>query len=234
MVVMENVSVVMNDNMILNKINLTFQHGEIVALCGANGAGKSTLLRVAAGLLKPTSGQIRYPVGMNRHKWRGAIGTVFPESFLYDALTATENLHFYRRLYRVKEKNKAENLLKEVGLDHVSGEFVGYFSKGMKQRLSIARALLHQPSFLLLDEPFEGLDIESQNFLERMLKQLASRNVGIIVVNHNIEQVWRICDRAVLIHEGYLIANENCKSPGYQSFMDRYRQIVKENKGAIY
>lgn len=233
MVLLENVDVLINDIRILNQINFNCKKGEAIALCGANGAGKSTLLKVLAGIIKPSSGRIHYPEGMNPQQWRYSLGVVFPESFLYETLTAEENLHFYRRLYGVKDKHKVEQLLEDVGLKHVYDEFVGSFSKGMKQRLSIARALLHNPSYLLLDEPFEGLDIDSQSFLEHLLKDLAKQDTGIILVNHNIEQAWNICHRAILLHQGRVMIEENCRSESFRSFINHYRDMLKENNSAI-
>jgi heme exporter protein A len=234
MLVLENVEVNIDEHMILNQINLNWSKGEAIAVCGANGAGKSTLLKACAGLLQPSSGTVGYPDRMNLQQWRRSLGVIFPESFLYEKLTARENLDFYRRLYGVKDKHRAEQLLDDVRLSHVHDEFVRSFSKGMKQRLSIARALLHNPPFLLLDEPFEGLDVESQSFLEQWLKELKEHGTGILLVNHNIQQAWKICDRAVLLHQGRVVIEKKCHNESFHSFMNVYRGTMKENNGAIF
>jgi heme exporter protein A len=235
MIQLRQVHVELNEKPILRSIDLEWKQGESIALAGANGAGKSTLLKVLATLLKPASGKMILPKGKGLRQWRQSIGTVFPEIFMYDALTAKENLEFYAQLYHVNVKNinRAEEMLDQVGLFQVRHEWVRTFSKGMRQRLSIARALIHQPNYLLLDEPFDGLDAKSTEQIELLLRHLKSSGVGWILVSHDLSQAWRLCNRAILLHQGRIGLKATCKENAYPLFMEDYRRIVKETSDAI-
>lgn len=224
MIQLHQVHIELNEKPILRSIDLEWKQGESIALAGANGAGKSTLLKVLATLLKPASGKMILPEGKGLKQWRRSIGTVFPETFMYDALTAKENLEFYAQLYHVNGENinRIEEMLDQVGLFQVRHEWVRTFSKGMRQRLSIARALIHQPDYLLLDEPFDGLDAKSTEQIELLLRHLKSSGVGWILVSHDLTQAWRLCDRALLLHQGRICVNTICEEDGYTTFLEDY------------
>ncbi|WP_188453330.1 ABC transporter ATP-binding protein [Virgibacillus oceani] len=228
MMELQNINLFMNDKNVLHSINLQWRKGESIALIGANGAGKSSLLKVLGTLVKPNSGKLKYPSDLSVKEWKKLLGIVFPETFLYHSLTAYENLRFYQKLYGKINKDRIDEVLKQVKLFHVKQEIVDTYSKGMKQRLSIARALLHNPTYLLLDEPFDGLDSESKEILKNMLLQMRQKGTGYILVSHDSEQAWELCDRAVLMHEGRIIAEGKCTNQGYFPFIKRYREIVKE------
>jgi heme exporter protein A len=146
-------------------------------LVGPNGAGKTTLLRVVAGLLRPTAGAVerRAPIGMVGH-----------DAMLYPALTARENLRFFARLHGVDGARVAD-LLEQVGLTHRAHDRVGTFSRGMLQRMAIARALVHDPAVLLFDEPLSGLDDAASHALVALLAGLRERGAAMILVSHQLE-----------------------------------------------
>jgi heme exporter protein A len=231
----ENVSVSMNEKVVLNSINLRWKKGETIALFGANGAGKSTLLKVISTLIKPLSGEVQLPDNFTLKQWKESLGIVFPEPFLYDSLTAYENLQFYQKLYGDLDRRKIHQLLEQVQLLSVQHDLVGSFSKGMKQRLSIARSLIHDPIYLLLDEPFDGLDAVSKTILEELLMEKQNEGVGYILVSHDISQTWKLCERALLLKKGRIVLEEECSKERYQSFIDHYQSLMmKENQHDVF
>lgn len=164
---------------VLVDVSLVLEGGEALLLVGPNGAGKTTLLRVLAGLLHPSKGRVdrRVPVGMVAH-----------DAMLYPALTARENLRFFARLHGVNGV-RVDALLELVGLPHRADDRVGTFSRGMLQRIAIARALLHEPRLLLLDEPLSGLDPAATRTLVGLLRDLRGRGTAMIIVSHQLEQL---------------------------------------------
>lgn len=233
MIRLQDVSVKLDEKKVLNSLDFIWNRGESIALVGANGAGKSTLLKVLATFLKPSNGKMIYPEGMDLQQWRSSIGTVFPENFLYESLTAFENLDFYRQLYGIEDKNGIEHVLQKVALIHVRHEPVRSFSKGMKQRLSIARALIHQPMAYLLDEPFDGLDLASKEVLKGLLFDLKQEGAGWVLVSHDIQEAWAMCDRALLINQGRIIAEEKCCVESFEAFEANYIRLLKETDDAF-
>jgi heme exporter protein A len=227
---LQNVNVSMNEKPVLKSIDLKWKKGETIALFGANGAGKSTLLKVICTLIKPRFGKVQLTNGLTLKQWKETLGIVFPEPFLYDSLTAYENLQFYQRLYGGSKSEKINQLLEQVYLSSVQNDLVGSFSKGMKQRLSIARSLIHDPTYLLLDEPFDGLDTVSKTILEELLKQKQAEGVGYILVSHDMSHTWKLCQRALLLYNGRIVLDEECLNEGYQPFIDRYQSWIRENQ----
>lgn len=167
----------------LDGIDLDVRRGETLAVLGPNGAGKSTLLRLLAGLSAPTGGELELGVE------RAAIGFVGHEPLVYRELTALENLELYGRLYRVPERRERIGMLLErFGLWEARHQRVATYSQGMRQRLALSRALLHDPELLLLDEPFAGLDREGADLLDEELSELA-RSRTLVVSSHQPERV---------------------------------------------
>ncbi len=164
---------------VLVEVSLVLEAGEALLLVGPNGAGKTTLLRVLAGLLHPSAGHVdrRVPVGMVAH-----------DAMLYPALSARENLRFFARLHGVNGA-RVETLLELVGLRPRADDRVGTFSRGMLQRIAIARALLHEPRLLLFDEPLSGLDPAATRTLVRLLTDLRQHGTAMIIVSHQLEQL---------------------------------------------
>ena len=195
-----------DDRPILRNIDLEIPSGQFVALLGANGAGKSTLLRILSTLLPPTAGSLELFGLSARAATLGArarIGLIGHQSMLYADLTALENLEFFGKLYNVAApQNRALHLLTILGLAQRANDRVKSFSRGMAQRVSIARALMHNPDLLLADEPFAGLDAPSAANLERVLTSLHNAGKTIILANHDIAQSLRLADRAVLLVKG--------------------------------
>lgn len=194
----------------LRDVNLTVEAGETVAIMGPNGAGKSTLLLMLATLLKPTTGRLRL-FGMDVTKQplrvRRLIGVVSHTPYLYADLTAAENLRFYGRMYGVSgldERIQAE--LARVGLGRFAHFRVRALSRGMQQRLALARALLHRPRLLLLDEPDTGLDAEGTEMLRRLIAETAAANGAVIFSTHHRERGLAWSDRAVFLEGGQVVA----------------------------
>jgi heme exporter protein A len=183
-------------------ISFELGEGELLALFGPNGAGKSTLLGVLGGALRPHSGEIRFrgevrDPGMT--DWRREIGPLSHRSFLYPVLTARENLTFYGRLYDLPDLAKrVEHRLAEVELSKVADRPMRGFSRGMQQRLALARTLLHDPSLILLDEPFTGLDVHASALLREPLLRLKNGRRTILLVTHSLSDGLALADRVAI------------------------------------
>ena len=204
----KNLHTSIGDQPILKGINLLIKQGEIHALMGPNGSGKTTLIRILANLIHPTSGEARI-AGLNLSKdgaqARTLLGVVLHQSLLYDALTAQENLQFYGRLFNVPLLQKRiEWLLDDVGLYDRRADLVRTFSRGMQQRLSIARALLHDPKILLLDEAFSGLDANAVNLLRRMLARFHDEGRTILMSTHEYKLGMQQATRVAMLVNGAL------------------------------
>jgi heme exporter protein A len=191
---------------ILHDIHLTVPPGQTVALLGANGAGKSTLLKLLASLTHPSSGSVElfgHPIGPTANQARSRVGLISHQPILYRDLSARENLEFFAELYDVPDPAaRATDVLKLVSLLDRADDPVKTLSRGMTQRVSIARALVHGPDLLLADEPFDGLDAASVGALEGLLGQLRSEIKTVIFTNHDIQGSLNLADRAVVLQRG--------------------------------
>lgn len=186
---------------ILRGVSFEVFPGDIFGYLGPNGAGKTTTIRVLLGLLPPDAGEILLfgrPAGRDN---RRRIGFVLETDGLVDGLSAQENLLLFARLYGVKGTRLGE-LLELVGLVQRQRERVGKFSRGMRQRLALARALLHDPELLVLDEPTAGLDPTGQMEFRELLRELSRGGKTVFVSSHNLDEVERLCNRIALIHRG--------------------------------
>ena len=189
----------------LHPIDLVIPRGQAVLLVGANGAGKSTLLRMVAGLCRPSEGKVKIN-GRDPQRIpevRAEVGLLSHQTLLYDELTARENLRFFAQLYGLD--NPDERLaaaLAAVGLNERLDQRVGSFSRGMKQRLAIARAILHRPSILLLDEPFTGLDASASAALHHLLRRFRQEGRTCILVTHRLDEADGLVDRLLVIERG--------------------------------
>jgi heme exporter protein A len=174
----------------LNGINLSLDEGDFLTIFGPNGAGKTTLLKIIATLLKPSSGGVNisgYDLTEHPEEFRNSVSVISHQSLLYNELTAKENLDFYSALYGIKNRDeKVAELLELVGLYERRYSKVSEFSRGMQQRLSIARALINDPALILLDEPYSGLDQHSSLLLKNQLIKLHDDKRTIILVTHNL------------------------------------------------
>ena len=194
----------------LKNLNLEISPGEFVVLFGPNGAGKSTLLKILSTLLKPTKGDIAISdiASDNLTDARSKIGFVSHESYLYENLTAYENLVFFGRLYGLrKPAERADFLLDKMHISNRAHDLVKNYSQGMKQRIALCRAVIHDPCILYLDEPFNSLDLPGINIIINLLKELKSDHKTILMSTHNYEQSIDLADRTLVLVDGELKFN---------------------------
>jgi len=210
----ENLTRSFGENLAVDRLSLAINSGEVFGLLGPNGAGKTTTVRMLAALLEPTSGEAfvtGFRVGKEDQKIRRKIGLLTEAPGLYDALSAEQNLAFYGVMYEVKEiSHQIKRYLELLGLWNRRYEPVGTFSKGMRQKLAIARALLHEPEILFLDEPTSGLDPQAARLVREFIAELKGEGRTIILCTHNLEEADRLCDRVAVIN-GHLLALDSPK-----------------------
>jgi heme exporter protein A len=210
----------------LSHVTCTFRAGEIVGLFGPNGAGKSTLLGVLSTLIRPTGGEVRY--GDRRARdlgdaLRARVGVLGHDLFLYGDLTARENLTFFGRLHGVASiDERVSEALDAARLRDRANDRVSSFSRGLRQRLALERALVHNPRLVLLDEPFTGLDDESSALLVSRLAALRARGAVVVMATHDFESADGVIDRAICLSQGRALPM--AVSGG--SLRDRYRAAI--------
>jgi len=209
-------------------VTLNIERGEFLALFGRNGAGKTTFLKIAATLVRHTHGKLRIegidttedPERARRH-----IGFLSHNTYLYRDLTPIENLRFFARLYGLNDADRRiESLLDRVGLRRRISDPVRAFSRGMHQRLGIARVMLHDPSLILLDEPYTGLDANAVDTLNDMLDEAAAAGKTIILTTHDMEQGLRGATRAVIIDRGKVVFDGSAKD---QAIRTAYASCIR-------
>ena len=190
----------------LRGIDLQVADGQFLTIVGPNGAGKTTLLRILATLLKPSRGDVYInglPLTAENPEMRRQIGYLSDRPLIYPHLTAEENLFFFGRLYDVSPlRERVDSLLQAVGLVDRRHSMAGTLSRGLQQRLSLARSMIHQPAIMLLDEPFTGLDPQATQMLEGLLQRLRPKSQTVIMTIHNLEQGLALCDRLVILARG--------------------------------
>ena len=215
----------------LSKVSLTLNAGDIVGLLGPNGAGKSTLIGVLATLVAASSGEVRYGQQTSREggsQLRQRIGLLAHELHLYTELTARQNLAFFAALYGAAS-DKADTVhratdaaLERAGLTDRADDQVLGFSRGMRQRLGLERALLHHPRLVLLDEPFTGLDDRSVGTVSARLRELAAAGAIVLVATHDLDLAEGLVTRVALMRDGRLLSDE----PAATGLRARYRSLV--------
>jgi len=221
-------------NAALRGVDLHVKPGEFVALVGPNGAGKSTLLRIVATLLGPTEGEVS--VGgwtFPRHaaRVRSHIGLVSHQPLLYRDLSAAENLTFFARLYQLDEvEQRVDEALRKVGLYARQRDTVAGFSRGMVQRLTIARATLHEPDVLLLDEPYTGLDQDATQLLDSLLQRESANGRTILLITHDIGHGLELCDRIAVLNRGRIVAEQASDQTSEVEFMKLYAEQTRRRK----
>ena len=220
-------------NSALRGVDLQVQEGEFLTLVGPNGAGKSTLLRIVATLLQPTEGMVSvggWVFPKHADKVRRHIGLVSHQSLLYQDLSAADNLTFFGRLYQLDNvQERVETALKKVGLFARQRDPVGSFSRGMVQRLTIARATLHEPDVLLLDEPYTGLDHEASALLDSLLAQEAKKGRTIMMITHDLVHGLEQSDRVAILYNGRIVADWSSGEVSSADFVDLYRERTRRN-----
>jgi ABC-2 type transport system ATP-binding protein len=203
------------DHQILDDISLTVKSGEIFSYLGPNGAGKTTTLRILLNILKPTSGTVTVlgtDVTSPEYRFtRKKIGFVLENLGLYEYLTAADNLEFYDRLYNSPDgrQKRINGLLERVDLSAVKDKPVSTFSFGMKQRLALARALINDPSLLILDEPMKGLDVKGRVMIRNLLLDLKKGGTTIFLNSHDLDEMQRISSRVAVINKGKLLLSDS-------------------------
>ncbi|HEY7502207.1 MAG TPA: heme ABC exporter ATP-binding protein CcmA [Vicinamibacterales bacterium] len=205
----------------LNRVSFACNAGDIVALLGPNGAGKSTLLSIAATLLQPSSGRVEYGGAPAQPDLRAHIGLLAHDLYLYPELTAAENLTFFARLHGARNPGVlVRAALDRAQLSDRADDPIGGFSRGMRQRLALERALLHDPRLVLLDEPFTGLDDASTETLVGRIRALGARGAIVLIATHDLEIVDGLISRAVMLREGRLVSIDS--GPG--TLRERFRR----------
>ncbi|MEW5986068.1 MAG: heme ABC exporter ATP-binding protein CcmA [Chloroflexota bacterium] len=218
-------------NPVLRGVNLHVRPGEFVGLVGPNGAGKTTLLRIVATLLKPSEGEVSvggWPLPQHADKVRDHIGLVSHQPLLYGDLTAAENLTFFARLYQLDKPNEQVTAaLKLVGLAARGRDPVRTFSRGMIQRLTIARATLHGPDVLLLDEPYTGLDPEASRLLDELLSQQAAAGRTILMITHDLARGLNVCERIAVLNRGKIVAEVERERISAAGLLEWYAEMTR-------
>ncbi len=216
-----NLSRSFGDILAVDRLSLAIAPGEVFGLLGPNGAGKTTTVRMLAALLQPSHGEAfvaGYQVGIEDQEIRRKIGLLPEAPGLYDGLTAEQNLAFYGAMYGVEDiSQRIKRYLELLGLWNRRYEPVGTFSRGMRQKLAIARALLHEPEVLFLDEPTSGLDPQAARLVRDFISDLKGKGRTIILCTHNLEEADRLCDRVAVLN-GHLLALDAPKELRKQIF----------------
>lgn len=214
----------------LRGIDLKIEKGEFLTLFGPNGAGKSTFLKILSTIIKPSSGKVNIDgidISSANEEARKKIGVISHKAFLYGNLSAKENLLFFGKLYDVPNLNsRVDELLTEVGLSHRANDMVRTFSRGMLQRLTIARAIIHNPAIILLDEPYTGLDQHASKMLTNLLKKLHTTDRTIIMTTHDINNGLFISDRVVIQISGKVVFEDKSANQTVESFERIYFEKV--------
>ena len=213
MIEVKNLTKIFKGKTVLNNVSLQVNDGEIFGYLGPNGAGKTTTVRLLLGLLKPTSGEALVwgqPLG-DHPELRKQVGVVLETDGLYERLSAYDNLDYFAQLYGVADRSaKTDKLLKFVGLYDRRHDKLGTYSKGMRRKLALARAIVSSPKALFLDEPASGLDPEAQKLVHDLILQL-SREQGILIFlnSHDLDEVERICTKIAIIQNGQIRAYDS-------------------------
>lgn len=214
----------------LRDVDLEVTQGQFLTIVGPNGAGKTTLLRILATLLKPTSGLVRIDgldVASRSAEIRRRIGFVSHQSLTYSKLTVEENLVFYGRIYDVPAvKERVDTLLTLVGLEARRHDAARTLSRGMQQRLSIARAMIHQPSLLLLDEPYTGLDQQAAEMLRQLLQTITAESCTVVMTTHNLQRALELCHTVAILAKGRIVHEAENTSLTLDDFRQAYWHYV--------
>jgi heme exporter protein A len=215
---------------VLRGVDFDVQPGEFVALLGPNGAGKTTFLRILASLSRPSLGEVRIAGHTLPHEAaqvRARLGVVSHLPLLYDDLTAEENLRFYARMYNISNSpSRITEVLEMVGLETRRRDLVRTFSRGMQQRLTIGRAVLHDPEVVLFDEPYTGLDQDASAMLDEVLKAVASRGRTVVMTSHDLARAEDLATRFDVLSRGVISASTSRKELKKTNLLAFYKQAL--------
>lgn len=216
----------------LRDVDIYLKKGDSLALFGPNGAGKSTLIQVLCTLLQPTSGSVRiagYETRRDREALHQIIGLIGHQTFLYPQLTAYENLKFYGNMYGVSRMNdRISEVLDIVALGSHRNDTVQNFSRGMQQRLSIGRAIIHDPSIMFLDEPFTGLDQQGREDFIKLILRFRDLGKTVIMASHHLHLGLELCNRAVILKSGKIVYRHDVDRISENDFKQIYEQQIGE------
>lgn len=219
---------------VLDKVGFTVNRGQTVFLCGINGAGKTTLLKIISGLLSPDSGSVELcgaSLKSDPEKARRNLGVISHQSMLYPDLSVTENLSFFADLYGIHDsKSRIKELLAESQLTSYRHDKVNILSRGLLQRLAIARALIHSPSILLADEPFTGLDKDSCIHLKGTLSRFAQKGGTVIMTTHETHLGLSCSDRVVLLDGSLVRLDKMIADIDVDAFVDDYLSYARDKE----
>jgi heme exporter protein A len=217
---------------VLRRIDLSLIKGEFLTLFGPNGAGKTTLIHILCGLMRPSAGRAfvaGFDTSDDREAVSKTVGVISHNPFLYPNLTAYENLKFYGMMYGVRELNaRIKQLIGMVGLEGAADERVQNFSRGMQQRLSVARAIIHGPEILFLDEPFTGLDQHGAETFWQILLRFRSQGKTVIMTSHDLNKGLELCNRAAILNSGKLVYDEQVTDTIRQDFKQIYLRLTEK------
>jgi len=212
MIIAENLSKQFDDFLAVEGISFHVKAGEVMALLGPNGAGKTTTVRMLTSILRPTSGRARvagYDVVKQPAKVRASVGTLTEQHGFYESMSAEDYLDFFGQLYGIEpriRRDRIQELLYNFQLLEYRKRKIGDYSKGMRQKLALSRALLHEPPVLLLDEPTSGMDPESAHLVRDSIRTLSSANRALLICTHNLSEAEELADHIAIIRKGKIIA----------------------------
>ena len=200
---------------VVRDINLDVRQGEVVGVLGPNGAGKTTTFYMLAGIVRPSRGTVHLD-GLDITRWplhrraRAGMSYLPQESSIFRKLTVRQNLQLileYSGFSLDEQKRTADRLLNELGITRLADQLAAYLSGGERRRLEIARALIQNPKFILLDEPFAGIDPLAVDDIQAIIEGLRNKGIGVLISDHNVRETLQICDRAYLVYDGQIILN---------------------------
>ncbi len=219
---------------VLKGMDFSVEDGEFVALIGPNGAGKSTFLRILASLTRPTMGTVSvagFSLPKEAADVRRRLGVVSHQPLLYVDLTAEENLKFYGRMYNLsKLATRIDEVLKMVGLTQRRDDLVRTYSRGMQQRLAIGRAVLHDPSVMLFDEPYTGLDQDASAMLDDVLRTVAARGRTVVMTSHDLARTEDLATRFDVLSRGKIAASATHEDFGSGNLLSFYKNVLEKGK----